>query len=619
MLQANLQPRFKRWIEFNTLYFFPLGALLIWAHITSLFLVQDPSPFSTLPFLIATITQCLVEILFTILACDLVKKISPKKGFHLFLFLSFWLFMAQIADLPLLRIMGKTVWEYLFLLQSEPFDNLIEIFRASNISLSSWLTAFISLLLFSGIGNLLYSLTAKRGSMKLSLKLTLLSFLASFAFLLFWDFVSIAKTSPYSYETHRKTLPFKGSFFSPPLPALHVNLEKVLERPNLSLSIQGKKPPIFLFVIESLRQDFITESVAPHLTSFKKENISFDLALSGGNATHLSWFSIFHSEFPLHWSQHDSAHLKTGSLPLKLLKEAGYKIHCYTTPSLAFYDTGTMIFGEGYSLADSVETFLADKNRAVWECDKLAMEALLNDAEKNGEAHLYILFLDATHFGYSWPSEETLFTPIVEKINYLRSSCSHHQKEEIKNRYRNAIHFVDKLIGNFLARLPDPESILIITGDHGEEFHEEGYLFHASNLSPAQTEIPLFYKFGTSSKRPTSLKLSSHLDIFPTLLDYLSEGSLPLSSFKGSSIFSSSPKPFALSVKYNAGNHPFEFSILKDSQRLTLLLDNPKDIYQSKQVKILSLKDAEGRLLPINQRKIADDFQDALSSLHPTP
>ena len=63
------------------------------------------------------------------------------------------------------------------------------------------------------------------------------------------------------------------------------------------------KPDIYLFVIESLREDYITVENSPHLNQFKEKNVSFDLTLSNANATHNSWFSLFHSKFPFYWEK----------------------------------------------------------------------------------------------------------------------------------------------------------------------------------------------------------------------------------------------------------------------------------------------------------------------------
>ncbi len=36
-------------------------------------------------------------------------------------------------------------------------------------------------------------------------------------------------------------------------------------------------------------------------------------------------------------------------------------------------------------------------------------------------------------------------------------------------------------------------TVVIITGDHGEEFYEHGYWGHTSAYSPEQVKVPLFF------------------------------------------------------------------------------------------------------------------------------
>ena len=68
--------------------------------------------------------------------------------------------------------------------------------------------------------------------------------------------------------------------------------------PHLTAAAQ---PNIYLFVIETLRRDFVNGETAPHLISFANENTNFASSYANGNWTPLSWFAIFHSDFPYNW------------------------------------------------------------------------------------------------------------------------------------------------------------------------------------------------------------------------------------------------------------------------------------------------------------------------------
>jgi arylsulfatase A-like enzyme len=65
------------------------------------------------------------------------------------------------------------------------------------------------------------------------------------------------------------------------------------------------------------------------------------------------------------------------------------------------------------------------------------------------------------------------------------------------------------------------DALIILTGDHGEEFQEHGNWFHCSALSPQQTRVPLLIKWPKAMGRGPALRCASHLDVAPTLLDLL--------------------------------------------------------------------------------------------------
>ena len=123
---------------------------------------------------------------------------------------------------------------------------------------------------------------------------------------------------------------------------------------------------------------------------------------------------------------------------------------------------------------------------------------------------------------------------------------------------------MDYLFGKFLgSNVVDENAVVVFTGDHGEEFYENGRLFHASHLSEAQTHVPLYYRFGSESKAllEKASNVSSHIDIFPTLIDYVCGLQNIRLDLDGESIFSPTKRLFNISARYNGGKEPFEFLV----------------------------------------------------------
>ena len=64
-------------------------------------------------------------------------------------------------------------------------------------------------------------------------------------------------------------------------------------------------------------------------------------------------------------------------------------------------------------------------------------------------------------------------------------------------------------------------SVIIITGEHGEEFQEEGSWFHCSSLNRYQTEVPIIIKWPKWVKNLPSHTNVSHYDIMPSVMDLI--------------------------------------------------------------------------------------------------
>jgi membrane-anchored protein YejM (alkaline phosphatase superfamily) len=133
-------------------------------------------------------------------------------------------------------------------------------------------------------------------------------------------------------------------------------------------------------------------------------------------------------------------------------------------------------------------------------------------------------FADAPHGTYAWPKEETVFRPCVDRVDFLEmaGSPSKERIEAVFNSYRNAVHFDDEIAGRMIDVLERrhllDDTIVIVTGDHGEEFFEHGYFGHTSNFALEQTHVPLVIGGpGIAPGRET--RPTCHVDLAPTLLE----------------------------------------------------------------------------------------------------
>lgn len=619
----------------NYLYFGLLFFCLAGVHVFHVLLIEPASFATQAVFVVDVILQCLFEVLVLAILSQIIRAFLPSSCFKLFLVAIFLLFVMQMIDFPLVRLMDISVWYAVSLVTEESLGNFIEMLYATNMPLTSWALVFAAILLLPVFGLLLFYIserTTRKKQWELSHRTLGTFFWAIPIFLAVWDFWNVRAVSPQCCENLQKALPLKATLFSPPseLLALGAPLtpvkgeEEILHEIESNPIVSNKKPDIFLFIMESLREDFITEETAPYLSQFRNENFGFDLAYSNANATHISWFSLFYSAFPFYWSEYAPAKWKQGSIPLQILKKMGYKIHVYSSAPLVYYNMDERILGEKCHLADSCDHFVHDSTTPACESDAQALAKLRADMQKNqgDEGHVYIVFLDSTHFDYSWPQDISSDSfHDQEEINYLTVTYSIEGLEGVKNRYRNALHYADALFGNFMVDLNQTpqgrDSVVVVTADHGEEFYEHGHLFHASNLSEEQTHVTLYYKFGQNNDLPTKNlpSLTSHMDIFPTLFHYLFKKELFSSLLQGQSIFRADRWPYVVTGRFNGGRNPSEFFIHNGFHKLLLRFEEQKEIFKSSSLYILSVKDLYDETISYDPTLVQEEFGGALLRL----
>ncbi len=394
---------------------------------------------------------------------------------------------------------------------------------------------------------------------------------------------------PLFLKTEGEQILFTASLKPPPTPE---EFQVALKNTSPTLST---KPHIFVFVIESLRADYLSRETAPFLTSLQEEAPKFDLTASNSNVTHCSLFSIYNGLYPHHWITLRDHGDKTGSFPLQTLKKSGYKLDALHSSFFRYFNIGEVIFGKDYALLDTIY-------EAKHLCPDVALrDQMVLDKSKElvssfveGDAHYVTILLDSTHHHYYWTEDfEPPFKPYLKSFNYTNKGKG--QLELTKNRYRNSICYVDSLIQNFCDHLKAENlydsSIIVITGDHGEEFMEHGHYFHGTDLCLPQSHVPIFYKFPEGFEKKEVQTLTSHVDIFPTLFDIL-QISYPKKMLEGTSIFSKGPA-FILSFRPQYKKNPYQFYLHNGTEKIEGKFLNSEEIYKSKGIELTAIKDLE--------------------------
>ncbi|MBT8037615.1 MAG: sulfatase-like hydrolase/transferase [Verrucomicrobiae bacterium] len=294
------------------------------------------------------------------------------------------------------------------------------------------------------------------------------------------------------------------------------------------------KPDVYIFMVESARGDAIRPDVAPFLSAFRDTECQmFDGTWSGSNATHLSWFSFFHSRVPVFWRDALEAipdrERFQGALTLQQIKQAGYELEVRAVCNFDYKDFGLSNFGFGtqmLSVLEQVEKGSAFSDLNIGERERVTLDRLrqsvLNRPSGGG---FYFTALDSPHYNYYWHND--FKPPFAEYDQDTRFPMNPTEDEvqRVVNRYWNSVAWVDSQIEAFCEFLKShgryDESIIIVTGDHGEEFQELGSWFHCSSLRPEQTQVPILIKWPISMGRGPAQKDVNHIDVIPTLMGAL--------------------------------------------------------------------------------------------------
>ncbi len=613
-------------LTLNFYYFGLVFLVFMGMHLYHLFLIEGNDTFSTLFFFLYAVGESLLEVFALTILGKLICCSRSRVMYYALIVLTFLAICLHFFDVILHKFLDLSIYRWLDMVVDESWDNFVELLHQTGIQMSFWisllvLVACILPLVAIGVDRLTHLISRKK-KVSLSHKGLFLGVTGITLLLFLFDLGLAPFLSPCDHKRLARLLPWKSTLISPdpdvmvfqkPLRPLPSEEEMLLASKKQAKPLENR-PNIYLFVVESLREDFINKETAQHVDCFRNENIRVGTTYSNANATQMSWYSIFHSNYPFYWESVAKGGWKSGSIPLQILKKQGYKVHVYSAAQLDYYRLSDVMFGKEAALIDEYHQFPHYSPKETWESDQEAIDAFHRDLKQDSlrEGNVFVFFLDSTHFNYSWPKDYPVhFSPISNESTHFRLANSHENVEMIKNRYRNSIHYVDSLFGSVVSHLKEvglyDESVILFLGDHGDEFLEQGQLFHTSHLSWMQIRPPIYYKLGDNQLakgRDLSQVISSQVDLFPTVLHYLFGEETFKGIFQGESIFQRQRQGYAISARHNGSRAPTTFCIHNGKQKLTARFESVKNLWKQNKIEIVDLQDPQDR--PLNVESLEE-------------
>lgn len=411
--------------------------------------------------------------------------------------------------------------------------------------------------------------------------------LLAFGMLAVLDSAGYRTRDPFLWELENRRVPLAFSIIRPEaaLASFRVTLAPPQPLPpaaEVPAAPIRDLPDIYLIVIESLRGDMLDAAVMPNFAKFAGESWTFDHSVTTGNVTHYSWYGLLCGRYPVYYDVAKRDPRQQGSTPLATLRALGYQTHLLATPDTAYQQLESVVFGPGGKLLTNryhpPAKLPADRDRMV--VDRL-LERL---ATVPAGGHFHLVALDSTHFEYSWAEGfQPPFQPCANGTSVMKSYRTNPAaRQSVLNRYKNSAAWVDSQLGRFLDALRASgrldRSIVIVTGDHGESFWEQGVGTHGSDLGPEQLEVAFAMRL--PGRKPSAFPaVFSLLDVMPTVLDHLGVPPDPSAGLAG--------KPFQSRLRPSGGPAPdcaltfqgwneraFRFAITDGTKRIILELDN---------------------------------------------
>ncbi|MCU1066245.1 DUF3413 domain-containing protein [Stenotrophomonas maltophilia] len=279
------------------------------------------------------------------------------------------------------------------------------------------------------------------------------------------------------------------------------------------------RPNVLMVVLESLRQDVLTPQLMPNTSALAQDARVFDHHFSTGNATRYGLFGLLYGLPGGYWpSMLDE---QRGSQLFQVLGQQGYDLHLYGSAPLYSPEFDRTVFADVRDQLHQGPSALKSDGR-----DRAIISALQQDIRASQAAQrpwFGFVFLDSTHAPYHMPAGyPPVATPMAADIDFLKFGPEHDPAPEL-NRYRTAAHYVDSLIGTLLDDLRAQglaeDTIVLVTGDHAEEFNDLklNYWGHNGNFSDYQLQVPFVLRWPGKAAGHDA-RTSSHEDWVPTLM-----------------------------------------------------------------------------------------------------
>jgi arylsulfatase A-like enzyme len=327
-------------------------------------------------------------------------------------------------------------------------------------------------------------------------------------------------------------------------------------------STAGASPPaeapnVLFAVVDSLRADAVFGPDAydtPTLDSLAADGLAFEACFSQGISTGPSMTAMLTGRYPLeyggHWYIEDDQPTFA-----EQFRAAGYRTGAiHSNPYVASgrnFDRGfdevqedVVDFEPDHHLEgtlDKVMRLVARANRLLRKTPYTPITEVNDRIEEWVDAgedpfFLWTQYMDV-HGPYLPGGEFSYYNKLRAEWLWRKAAVrdpdgvTDAQHAELRENYRKEVEFFDREFGALLDALDRrgvlEDTVVVVVGDHGDEFGEHGWYGHCNLPYDELTHVPLVVRFpedGPVSQGQRFEEMVRCVDILPTVADYAGVG-----------------------------------------------------------------------------------------------
>ncbi len=281
---------------------------------------------------------------------------------------------------------------------------------------------------------------------------------------------------------------------------------------------------VVVVMLESVRADATTVysptlPTTPFLAELAKESLVVDDMYAVVPRTSAAWVAILAGRYPgsrevvKDYSGRVPARRLDSSLPA-ILRGRGYSSAFVTPTSITYENDSDVVQSLGFEKVVTVQDIAGPSSGWVtpfgWE-DRTALAPIhhwLDERVQQRGPFVLAVMTNVGHYPYG--------LPVGYAVRHYPSRTPEHEA------YLNCVRYIDdylrELVDSLRVRNLLENTVLIVVGDHGEEFQEHGGIVHGFALYDEVLHVPMLVRLPQSDARHGHITgLRQQIDVLPTI------------------------------------------------------------------------------------------------------